>query len=186
MATGRASEQLAMHDPVLHGEKVVLRRFGIADLDATYIGWLNDPLVVRYSNQRFRHHDRDSCRRYLDSFTGSDNLFMSIRRRDNDTAVGTMTAYVSVPHGTVDVGIMVGDRSVWGQGYGQDAWDVFTTWLLTQPHLRKLTAGTLAGNAGMIRLMERSGMALEAVRKAQELVDGQPMDILYYAKFRNA
>ena len=47
----------------------------------------------------------------------------------DDRQIGTMTAYISVHHGTVDVGIMIGAKSVWGEGYGQDAWNTFVNWL---------------------------------------------------------
>lgn len=170
----------------LRGDKVILRRFNTSDIDDSYIGWLNNPDVVRFSNQRFLTHDRASCLRYLASFEGTKNMFMSVRRLSDGRLVGTLTAYVSSHHGTVDAGIMIGDKSVWGGGYGQDAWDTLTKWLLGRDDIRKLTAGTLACNYGMIKLMERSGMTLEAVRKAQEIVEGQPVDILYYAKFNAA
>ncbi len=176
-------------EPLLRGDKVLLRPFTAADIDDAYIGWLNDPDVVRFSNQRFLRHDRESCLRYLASFAGTDNLFMSARTLSDESdgkAIGTLTAYVSSHHGTVDVGIMMGDKSVWGRGYGQDAWNTLTHWLLLRQDIRKLTAGTLASNFGMIKLMERSGMTLEAVRKAQEIVEGRPTDILYYAKFHGA
>jgi hypothetical protein len=35
----------------------------------------------------------------------------------------------------------------------------------------------------MQRLMERSGMMLEARRIGQEIIEGKPEDILYYARF---
>lgn len=168
---------------VLRGGTVTLRPFSASDIDDSYIGWLNDPDVVRFSNQRFLVHNRESCLHYLASFGGTKNLFMSARRLSDDSLVGTLSAYVSSHHGTVDVGIMIGDKSVWGLGYGQDAWNTLTTWLLGRADIRKLTAGTLECNYGMIKLMERSGMKLEAVRKAQEIVEGQPVDMLHYAKF---
>jgi RimJ/RimL family protein N-acetyltransferase len=168
---------------ILKGEKVLLRSFTASDINEAYIGWLNDKDVVQFSNQRFLRHDRDSCLRYLASFEGTDNLFISVRRLSDDSPVGTMTAYVSSHHGTVDVGILIGDKSVWGMGYGQDAWNTLTNWLLTRDDIRKLTAGTLACNYGMIKLMERSGMHHEATRREQEIVNAQAADILYYAKF---
>ena len=167
---------------ILKGEKVLLRSFTTSDINETYIGWLNDTDVVRYSNQRFLRHDQDSCLRYLASFEGTDNLFISVRRLSDDSPVGTMTAYVSSHHGTVDVGILIGDKSVWGMGYGQDAWNTLTNWLLERDDIRKLTAGTLACNDGMIKLMERSGMHHEATRREQEIVNAHAVDILYYAK----
>lgn len=172
-------------EPLLQGDKVLLRPFGAEDINEAYIGWLNDPVVTRFSNQRFRTHDRASCEAYLATFGGTPNLLVSIRRRDDDRAVGTMTAYVSPHHGTADVGILLGDRSVWGQGYGQEAWNLMIDWLLSRPRMRKVTAGTLAVNRPMIRLAERSGMLLEGVRREQELVDGQAIDIFHFARFRD-
>ena len=168
---------------VLKGEKVLLRPFTASDINEAYIGWLNDKEVVRFSNQRFLRHDQESSLRYLASFEGTDTLFISVRRLSDDSPVGTMTAYVSSHHGTVDVGVLIGDKSVWGMGYGQDAWNTLTNWLLERDDIHKLTAGTLACNYGMIKLMERSGMHHEATRSEQEIVNGQAVDILYYAKF---
>lgn len=165
----------------LHGDKVDLFPFGNSDITDAYIGWLNDPEVTQFSNQRFLKHDRISCIRYLTTFLNSNNLFFSVRRRDYGQAIGTMTVYFSPHHCTADVGILIGERTVWGMGYGQDAWNTVVGWLSCHGAIRKVTAGTVACNLGMIALMERSGMELEAVRKNQEIVAGKPTDILYYA-----
>lgn len=167
----------------IHGAKVSLLHFVQADITDRYLGWLNDLQVVRFSNQRFRKHDMASSQSYLASFDGTDNLFLSVRRADTGVAIGTLTVYVARHHGTADVGILIGDTTVWGQGSGQDAWDTILNWLLQHANVRKITAGTLACNHGMIKLMERSGMSLEAIRKDQEIMEGRRVDVLYYAKF---
>lgn len=167
----------------LRGRLLELRTFTEADITAAYLGWLNDPLVVRYSNQRFRKYDGASALAYLRGFDAGANLFLSARRLRDDEAIGTLTAYIAPAHGTADVGIMIGEHSGWGQGFGQDAWDTLLQWLLGPRGLRKVTAGTLACNVGMIRVMERSGMQLEGARRAQEIVDDEPVDVLYYARF---
>lgn len=174
---------MAIFDFHLKGQKVLLTPFLESDINDSYIGWLNDPNVVKYSNQRFITHDRESCFRYKTSFDGTENLFLSVLRQSDNISIGTMTAYISPHHRTVDVGIMIGNPSAWGKGFGQDAWNTMMSWLLARDYIRKLTAGTLACNYGMIKLMERSGMSLEATRKAQELVDGRPEDMLFFAKF---
>jgi RimJ/RimL family protein N-acetyltransferase len=38
----------------------------------------------------------------------------------------------------------------------------------------------------MLRLLERSGMALEGIRRAQEIVEGRAEDIMYFARFRDS
>lgn len=167
----------------LVGEKVRLKPFGSGDITEEYIGWLNDRWVTRYSSQRFRAHTRESCEIYLASFAGTHNMFVSVRDKSNGAAIGTMTAYRNRAHGTCDVGIMIGARECWGGGYGQEAWNLLTDWLIEKARIRKLTAGCLAANGGMVKLMERSGMVPDGVRKGQELVDGEPVDIVHYAKF---
>jgi [ribosomal protein S5]-alanine N-acetyltransferase len=168
---------------LLHGKKVELRPFTEEDITPDYIGWLNDPRVTRFSNQRFRLHDDASSRAYLATFAGSDNLFIGIVDREEGRLVGTMTVYINLHHKTADVGLLVGDSSVWGKGFGQDAWDTLGEWLLNEVEVRKLTAGTAAGNTAMVRIMERFGMQHEATRRGQELIDGRPHDLVYYAKF---
>lgn len=169
---------------VLEGRNVRLRRFGAVDIGDSYLDWLNDPDVVRYSNQRLRKHDKASSEQYLASFADTDNLFVAIEDKASGQLLGTMTAYVSRHHGTVDVGLMVGERSAWGSGVGQDAWNTLCNWLLgAEVGLRKLTAGAARPNVAMVRIMERSGMQLEAVRCAQEIIEGEPVDLVYYARF---
>ncbi|MDK4736460.1 MULTISPECIES: GNAT family N-acetyltransferase [Rhizobium] len=167
----------------LRGKLVGLRVFQSSDITAEYISWLNDPEVTRYSNQRFIHHTEESCRSYLASFAGSSNGFWSVCRLEDNRPIGTMTAYVAEYHGTVDIGIMIGCRDVWGQGYGQDAWNTAVDWFHFQAGLRKVTAGTMRSNRSMMRLLERSGMTLECVRPRQELLDGTPQDLCYFAKY---
>lgn len=173
---------LAAFDEI-SGKKVCLRRFEPSDITEAYVGWLNDPVVTRFSNQRFRTHTRASCEAYLAGFDGSPSLFLSLHDAASGAAIGTMTAHANPHHSTCDAGILIGARERWGGGYGQEAWNALTGWLLAKGGVRKLTAGCLAANGAMIALMERSGMTREAVRVAQETLDGEPCDIVHYARF---
>lgn len=163
--------------------RLCLRPFQAEDINALYLGWLNDPVVTRFSNQRFSHHTADSCASYLASFAASNNSFLLIERNQDQTPIGTATVYRKVWHGTADIGLMLGERSCWGQGLGREAWQALLQALLDEPGIRKVTGGTARPNISMVRIMEQSGMFLEAVRVHQELIDGQPVDVLYYARF---
>jgi ribosomal-protein-alanine N-acetyltransferase len=160
-----------------------LRPFQVADINATYLGWLNDPEVTRFSNQRFQQHTAESCTAYLASFAGNSNSFLLIEQLEDQRPIGTATVYRNNRHGTADIGLMVGDRSCWGQGYGSEAWQAVLEALLAEEGMRKVTGGTARPNRAMVRIMEQSGMELEAVRVRQELIEGLPVDLLYYARF---
>lgn len=95
-----------------------LRPFQAADINATYLAWLHDRQVTRFSNQRFREHTVESCTAYLASFKCSSISFLLIEQRHDKQPIGTATVFRNRHHGTYDIGLMVGERSCWGQETG--------------------------------------------------------------------
>lgn len=171
---------------LLENSRIKMVPFSERDIEDTYLGWLNDPVVTRYSNQRFIVHTHYSCREYLKGFNRTENLFLIIKRQSDNTPIGTMTAYINKYHGTADMGLMIGDRSSWGMGFGQSAWNCLGEFLLYDLKVRKLTGGTASSNRPMVTIMKRFGMTLEAVRRDQEIVEGALQDVVYYAKFNSS
>jgi len=164
-----------------YGSKIYLTLFEYKDITTEYIGWLNDKEVVKFSNQRFLVHTLESSVNYLQSFEGTSNLFLAIKDLSSKQTIGTMTAYISEQHQTVDIGILLGNRDFWGKGIGFDAWSTLVKW--ANSNYRKVTAGALAINKPMIALMEKSGMEFEGLKKNHEIVNDCPTDVLFYGKF---
>lgn len=173
-------------EPPWEGERVLLRPFKESDITLSYLNWLNNPDVLRFSNQRFHQHTRESCLRYLRSFIESNNKFFLIQDRVSERPLGTLTIYLNSYHRTADLGLMVGEKDSWGQGIGFDAFYAAVKQLTNSGEVRKITAGCLIINTAMVRIMEKAGLFLEATRCDQELVDGKPVDVVYFAKFCHA
>jgi RimJ/RimL family protein N-acetyltransferase len=153
-------------------------------LTQRYVDWLNDPQVVRYSEQRHRRHTLDSCRAYFESFRGSPHEFLAIEAADAALGhIGNIAVAVDVANRVGDVSIMVGERQAWGLGLGGRAWCALVDELLADGRLRKVTAGTMATNAPMLRLIERSGMHVEGRRARHFLLEGAEIDLVFAARF---
>ena len=120
--------------------------------------------MTRFSNQRFQHHRAESCATYLASFEATNNSFLLIEKLEDQRPIGTATVYRNSRHCTADIGMMLGERSCWGQGYGREAWKSILEAMLVEAGMRKVTCGTARLNRAMIRIMEQSGMKLEGVR----------------------
>jgi ribosomal-protein-alanine N-acetyltransferase len=163
---------------------LVIRTFEAADICPDYLRWLNDPDLMKYSNQRLQRHTVESCQAYLDSFKHSANQFLAIADKQ-EKLKGTMTIYASTAHGTADLGILIG-REYSGHGLGTRSWQTVIAYLEEQTHTRKITAGCANLNHSMIRLAEGSGMVLEGRRLQQEIHDGVAVDILLYGKIIKA
>lgn len=175
-------DQLLAFVPLESGG-VRVRRFTEADITDDYVSWLNDPAVVRFSNQRFLSHSSASCQAFYSSIEASDSALFVIEYADLGF-VGTMTVHFNERHGTADMGILIGDARVRGFGVGASAWITVMNQVLSLPGIRKVTAGTLSCNQPMLSVISKAGMEADGIRKAQELVDGVPYDICYFAAFR--
>jgi len=161
--------------------------FGEAHLTERYVAWLNEPEVVRYSDQRFRTHTLESCRAYMESFRGTPNHFWAIVARDPALGhIGNLNAYVSTLHRVADVGIVVGERGAWGKGLGGEAWIAVCDHLLRAGGMRKVTAGTLEVNRPMLAIMERAGMVPDGRQVRQNLFEGREVDVVHAALFADA
>ena len=165
--------------PVLSGIKCRLETFAERHLTLRYVGWLSAPDVVRHSEQRHRHHDLESCRGYVASFEGSANFLWAIVANDPTLGhIGNINAYVDTNNRVADLGIMVGEHAAWGRGFGTDAWMAACRYLLGDLNLRKITAGTLANNHGMLAVMRHAGMREEGRRRRQALWENTEVDVV--------
>ena len=170
---------------ILAAERIDLIPFSDRFLTERYVGWLNDPHTVRYSEQRHRRHTLESCARYAASMKDSPHHFWAIVARDAElNHVGNMTATVDGNNKVADLAIMVGESRCRGHGFGLEAWKRACDFLLGDGGMRKVTAGTMSVNAPMLGIVRAAGMTEEGRRTRQFLHEGQEVDMVMAALFR--
>lgn len=173
-----------MAAPSIRSGRLGLVPFSESHITEDYLGWLNDPHLMRFSEQRHQIHTHDSAREYLRSFDDTENRFWAILEHGEDLGhIGNLTAIVDGSNGTGDLGILVGDPRTRGKGYALEAW-LLACRTLFDEGLRKISAGTAANNQAMRRIFAATGMLKDGVRSAQLLVDGRPVDVVHAALFR--
>jgi len=170
--------------PIIESARLRIEPFAECHLSERYVGWLNDQQVVRYSEQRFRDHTLESCRTYWQSFADTPNYFWAIIAKDEALGhIGNLNAYVDLRHEVADLGILIGERGAWRRGYGLEAWRAACAYLFQNGIARKITAGCLANNVPMSRIMNRAGMVPDGVRTGHCLFEGRPVDVCHAALF---
>lgn len=173
-----------MDEASISSERVRLTPFSKRHLTAEYVAWLNDPTLMRYSEQRHREHTLASCKAYWEGFRGTPHHFWAIEAVDlGGLHIGNLNAYVDANNSLADMGILIGHASAQRKGYGLLAWKAALAHLMRAEAVRKVTAGTMATNAGMNRLAQRSGMREDGRRSRHYICDGQEVDIVYWAAF---
>ena len=170
---------------MLRTSRCIIKPFSEEFLSERYVSWLNDADVVRYSEQRFRNHDLASCRKYMESFTATPHHLWAIISRDASLGhVGNVNAYVNQHSGVADMGILIGEKRVWRTGLGTEVWLAVCRHLLLEAKMRKITAGTLSSNVGMLGIMQNVGMRADGRRIKQAVHEGKEVDWIYGSLFR--
>ncbi len=170
----------------VENEGVRVTPFGDRHLTARYVSWLNDPHIVRYSEQRHRTHTLKSCASYVDGVRASSTaLLLAIEAlRPALGHIGNIGLAFDPHNLTADVSILIGEREAHGKALATRAWTAVLRELLVTHGLRKVTAGTMADNIPMLRVMTRSGMHIEGRRARQFVLDGREVDLVQGAIFR--
>lgn len=153
--------------------------FSEAHITPTYLSWLNDKTLMRFSRQRLVTHTIESSHHFLSTFRDSPHFFWAIERVANGKQIGTLTTYVDPYHRTADLGILVGPEAA-GCGCGKTAWGLALRHGFAVLGLRKITGGTSANNLGMTRIFKHWHMKQEGTLRAQELLADGPADVLLY------
>ncbi len=162
-----------------------LDSFAEVHLSKRYVSWLNDPEVVRYSEQRYRQHSMETCQQYVRAMADAENPLWAITAVDRASGhVGNISASLDRNNQLCDVAILIGERSAWGHGLGTEAWIAVCDFMLGSMGMRKVVGGALAANRAMIRIMEGSAMQPDGVRPRHYLVDGVETDLVYYARYQ--
>src|SRR3990172_823251 len=94
-----------------------------------HVDWLNDSEVTRYSEQRHQRHTRASVEHYLKTLANNKSHIWAIFDEDI-MHIGNITADIDCNNRIADLGILIGNKKVWGKGYGTTAWLMVLNWLL--------------------------------------------------------
>ena len=157
-----------------------LNKFTEKYVTEKYVGWLNDPVLMKHSEQRHYSHDIDSCIRYVNSFTGTKNLLYAVVDSNTHQHVGNINAYIDSFNRTADVGVLIG---IGGKGYGLSAWNKMLDLLFSSDlNIRKVTAGTMNENKAMLRIFEKSGMSYEYTKIRHFCFEKRLVDMKVYYK----
>lgn len=171
----------------IDGDRVYLRDVRPEDVTERYLAWMNDRDVTRFLETRFATHTLDSLRTFVEARRRDPaTLFLAMIRRDTGEHIGNIKLGPVDPHHEVaDIGLMVGERSAWGQGFATDAIRALTRYAFETLGLRRLTAGAYAPNVGSIRAFEKAGYRTEGVRRRHYLCDGTYVDGILLGRLRD-
>jgi aminoglycoside 6'-N-acetyltransferase len=166
-------------------DRIVLRRFSPADLDA-FVAYRSVPEVARYQSwdapypmAKGKRMLADMAKTHPD--TSEEWFQFAVALRKTNELVGDCGCKTSSEGGRqAEIGFTLAPEHQ-GNGYGAEAVRALLGYLFGSRGLHRVSAGCDARNTASARLMERVGMRLEGHRVGAYWAKGEWTDDLLYA-----
>ena len=164
---------------MLNSSRLCLRALVPSDLNAIYLGWLNDPEVNRYLETRFLLQTQEALQSYWQAHRDDPaSPWFAICLVGDGRHIGNIKlGPIQWLHRRADLSLFIGERSCWGQGYASEAIALVRDWGFRELDLQKLNAGIYAGNIGSRRAFEKCGFELEGTLRLEVVSGGQRLDV---------
>ena len=164
---------------------IYLQKISLADVNLTYVDWLNDPETNQYLETRFKKQTIDSVRDFVSSIikNNQDHLFTIRTSKDKKHIGNIKIGNIAQQHGTGFISLFIGDKLSRNNGYAKQAITLICQHAFTTLKLRKLTAGVYDLNCASKKIFLKSGFEYEATFKNHYIFEGTPCDLIFLSLF---
>jgi [ribosomal protein S5]-alanine N-acetyltransferase len=172
-------------NPFLIGPSVYLRPVEVADAAAVQ-PWFNDP-EVRRTIRRYQPMtlaaEEDFLRRLPESDT---NLPLAVMTRGQDRFIGMTGLHeIDVRNRHAAFGLMIGDKGMWGRGYGTEVTRLVVGHAFGTMNLNRVWLHVFEYNERGIRAYTKVGFREEGRLRQHTFADGRYWDVLVMGVLRD-
>src|SRR5881396_341274 len=148
---------------VLRGERVLLRPLASTDLRRC-VKWFSDPQIIRFLGRDAPVTLAEEERWFRDYERRTDEQIFAIEVEGNH--IGNLGLHkVDRVHRKADVGIVIGEPTLWSKGYGTEAMRVALRYAFDVLGLNKVSLDVLEYNIRAIHTYERLGFQREGLHR---------------------
>lgn len=167
---------------ILESDKFYLRNISLNDCNENYLSWMNDSNINKYLESRFTTHTIGSLKEFVTSMNNSENnILFAIVDKESEKHIGNIKLGNIHPiHKYADIGLIIGNKSYWGQGIATNAIFLVSNYAFNNLHLRKIFAGVYENNIGSIKAFEKCGFKKAYIKKDTYFFDGKYIDAFVF------
>ena len=143
------------------------------DISDSYISWMNDYDVTKYTEQRFQKHSHEVIEKFVcEKFESPIDYLFGIFHKDKhigNIKLGPVNDF----HKIAEVSYFIGDRNYWGLGIATLAVNAVVKFGKNDLGLRKFNAGYYDCNIGSAKVLEKCGFEVEGVKKNEVIFENK-------------
>jgi RimJ/RimL family protein N-acetyltransferase len=159
---------------MIEGNLVRLRAVEREDLP-TFVRWINDLEVTEFLLLEPPMSLEDEEAWYAHVLKSPDKVF-SIETRDGKLIGNIGMINLDWTNRKTDLGIMIGEKEYWSQGYGADAIQIFLRHLFAELNLNRVGLFVDSNNHRALKCYKRCGFRTEGLYRAYRFKRGRYID----------
>lgn len=165
---------------MIHGERVRLRAIERGDIPR-FLKWLNDPSVTRYLTMYLPISQAQEERWFDRHLENEGDLVFAIETEEGEHIGNVGLHSIQWKDRSAVLGIFIGERDAWGQGYGTDAVRTTLHLAFRGMGLHRVSLHVFDFNIRAIRCYEKSGFRHEGCLREAHFSEGRYHDVLVMA-----
>ncbi len=137
-----------------------------SDVSPTYVNWLSNPLVTRFSDNQYRNVSLESQKKYVQSCIESTSVILWGVFLENLHIGNVALDNINFNHSRAEVTYLLGDPNCWGRGIASYSVKHVIAYARMELRLHKLYAGVAEDNIASIKVLQKCGFTQEAKRES--------------------
>jgi ribosomal-protein-alanine N-acetyltransferase len=165
----------------IDGERIHLKTLQTDSELNHYVDWLNDPLVNAYLDARFNSNTWKSVKNFIKAANSSQSEYLfGIFLREDGSHIGNIRIHsLGSEEHFGEIGILIGDRTYWGQGYATEAIALVVSFGRESLGVRRFGAGCRISNQGSVGAFQKVGFSIhETIKDGAKISDDVYEDVL--------
>jgi RimJ/RimL family protein N-acetyltransferase len=170
--------RLPANSALVPSSRVYLRPLEREDLNARYLGWLNDPEVTAYMETGIFPNTAVELEKFYNEVTGTrDQVILAVADKKSGQHIGNVKlGPIHWIHRSAAFGIMIGDKKFWGKGIGLETTRLVVEYGFNRLNLRRIDLGVFADHEAAVRCYEKAGFKVEGRLRESLFKDGTYKD----------
>lgn len=175
---------MRIEDKIFDGS-IELIHLNADNISSHYVDWLNDSDLMQFTETRRKKYNSQNVVDFINQCNVSDHCLLFGIFLD-ERHIGNIKADLNFHHKTASIGLIIGERSMHGQGIGSKAIKLLSSYLLNSLKIFKINAGTYASNIASLKTFEKSGYSQEYIKKQHVInIHGTREDVIMMVRYAN-
>ena len=145
-------------------EQIFLKVLRLNDVSDSYVEWLNDYEVTKYTEQKDFRHTLESTKTFVSQkYNSEGDLLFGIFF--DGTHIGNIKlGPIRFEHMSAEVSYLVGEKKFWGKGVASKCVGAVVHFAVNELDLKKINASYYEKNIGSAKVLEKCGFVVEGNR----------------------